>query len=72
MPTPADIEEAAALAATEPASSSVDGETTVGLDPLKALDVADRLAAREASRQRQSGWRGVIIARGRTQGAGSS
>jgi hypothetical protein len=42
------IEEALAQSAVEPASSSVDGESVTALDPLKAIQIADRLAAKEA------------------------
>jgi hypothetical protein len=47
-PTAAEIAAAAATAAAEGvASATGDGESATAMDPLKQLDVADRLAARE-------------------------
>lgn len=50
MPDADDISDAAAQAATDGVESFSDGTNSVRqMDPMKQLDVADRLAAREAS-----------------------
>jgi hypothetical protein len=63
-PTPADIAAAAAeVAETGVQSVTTDGQTTVAMDPLKQIEAADRLAARDllggANPQGggRSGWR---------------
>lgn len=48
-PTPEEIADAAAQSADDGIQSvTVDGRTTVAMDPVKQLDVADRLAERSA------------------------
>lgn len=47
-PTPDDIAAAAAeIAATGVQSVTTDGQTTVAMDPLKQIEAADRLSARD-------------------------
>jgi methylmalonyl-CoA mutase cobalamin-binding subunit len=63
MATPAEIVDAAETTAVEGVlSSSVDGRSATAMDPLKMLDVADRLQSREllagtnANGGSRSGW----------------
>ena len=49
MPTADEIAAAAALTAAEGVqSATADGQSVTSIDPLKQLDVADRIAKREA------------------------
>lgn len=68
-PTPAEIAAAAAEVAAGGVQSATTGDqTTTAMDPLKQIDTADRLAAREmlaaANPQggARSGWRGLRMA----------
>ena len=65
MPTPDEIADAAALAAEEGVqSASVDGNSATALDPMKMLDVADRIAARTAAAASGGcGWSGLAKSR---------
>lgn len=60
-PDPDDIVDAAAANAARGVSSvDADGQKTTALDPLKQLDVADRIAAREAVNSGRTGWGGML------------
>lgn len=68
-PTPAEIAAAAAeIAAGGVQSATTEGQTTTAMDPVKQIEVADKLAAREmlgaANPQggARSGWRGLRMA----------
>jgi hypothetical protein len=61
MPDSDDIADAAAENAARGVESvTTDGATTRALDPLKQLELADKLAAREAARTSGSGWLRLI------------
>ncbi len=69
-PTPAEIADAAAAAAAEGvASATVGGQSATSIDPLKQLEIADKLAARQLAGQvnpnggARSGWAGLRPAR---------
>lgn len=56
-PDPDEIAAAAAANAARGVDQvTTDGQTTKALDPLKQLELADRLAAREAARTSGSSW----------------
>lgn len=67
VPTPDEIADAAAeVAEIGVQSVTTDGQTTVAMDPEKALRVADKLAARAkatAGNGNRSGWRHMRAAR---------
>lgn len=65
MPTADEIAEAAATAAQEGVqSATVDGNSATAIDPLKQLDVADRIAARTAAAANNGcGWSGLAKSR---------
>jgi len=70
-PTLEEIDETIATSATEPAEHSADGQTTKSRPLGELLDARDRIASRKAAQRRRSGWAGVIVSRGRTQGGGA-
>jgi hypothetical protein len=57
-PTPDEIADAAAQAAADGvASATVDGRSATAIDPLKQLELADRLKARQAAATSNSPWK---------------
>lgn len=71
-PEPDDIADAAAENAARGVTSvDADGQKTTALDPIKQLDVADRLEKRAAAKASGNGWlRGFRKARIVPPGAG--
>ena len=66
VPTAAEILEAAAINAADGViSATVDGNSATGIDPLKQIQVADKIAARgaiagtNANGGARSGWNGL-------------
>ena len=76
MPTPTEIADAAAVTAADGvASATTDGNSATAMDPLKQLEVADKLAARALGESanpnggKRSGWAGLRPARVTPPGA---
>jgi hypothetical protein len=61
MATPDDVADAAAENAARGVEQvTTDGQTTKAMSPLEQLELADKLAAREAARTSGSGWLRLI------------
>lgn len=65
------IDESIETAAAEPQSFTADGESVTSRALEELIRTRDALATRRVVTGRRSAWKGIVVARGQTPGAGA-